>query len=134
MLSTTALHWLEPQALQAVYSACARLLRPGGLLANGDHLREPETPKLDRLARELDRRRAERHDSKGEDWRDWWDAVRADPALSDAVAERERRGLRHPDHSETDLAVHERALRDAGFGEVGVLWRKGTDAVLAALR
>jgi SAM-dependent methyltransferase len=134
VLSTTALHWLKPAVLGAVYAACAGLLRTGGLLANGDHLRVPQTPGLDALARELDQHRLARHDGAGEDWRGWWDAVRADPVLSEAVAERERREFDHPEESETDLAVHEQALREAGFAEVGVLWRKGTDAVLAALR
>jgi SAM-dependent methyltransferase len=134
VLSTTALHWLTPPALRAVYAACARLLRPGGLLANGDHLRVLASPRLDELARELDRRRTARHHGEGEDWRGWWDAVRADPDLSDAVSERERRQFDHPEETETSLAVHEQALREAGFSEVGVLWRKGTDAVLAALR
>ena len=134
VLSTTALHWLEPLTLRTVYRACARLLRPGGLLANGDHLRFPEAPRLDALARRLDERRAERHESAGEDWRAWWDAVRADPELSDAVAQRERREYDHPEDTENQLAVHEQALHEAGFSEVGVVWRKGTDAVLAALR
>jgi trans-aconitate methyltransferase len=30
VLSTTALHWLTPPSLRAVYAACARLLRPVG--------------------------------------------------------------------------------------------------------
>jgi SAM-dependent methyltransferase len=134
VLSTTALHWLSPAQLAEVYGACARLLRAGGLLANGDHLRLPQTPALDALARELDRRRGERRAGEGEDWRTWWDAARAEVALSDAMAERDRRHFDHPEDSETDLGVHERALRAAGFREVSVLWRKGTDAVLAALR
>jgi SAM-dependent methyltransferase len=134
VLSTTALHWLEPSALRAVYAACAGLLRPGGLLANGDHLRVLASPGLDALALELDKRRTARHAGDGEDWRGWWHAVRADPDLSDAVAERERRRFEHPEETESSLAVHEQALRHAGFSEVGVLWRKGTDAVLAALR
>jgi SAM-dependent methyltransferase len=134
ILSTTALHWLESQALRAVYATCARLLRSGGILANGDHLRFPETPQLDALARELDRLRTERHRGEGEDWDPWWDAILAEPELSEAVAQRELRHIDHPDVSETNLAVHERALRDAGFSEVGVLWRMGTNAVLVALR
>jgi SAM-dependent methyltransferase len=134
VLSTTALHWLEPAALQAVYAACAGLLRPGGLLANGDHLRVLASPRLDALALELDKRRTARHDGDGEDWRGWWDAVRADPDLSHAMSERDRRQFDHPEETENSLAVHEQALRESGFSEVGVLWRKGTDAVLVALR
>ena len=122
VLSTTALHWLKPSALRAVYAACARLLRPGGLFANGDHLRVLASPRLDALARELDRRRSARHHGEGKDWRGWWDAVRADPDLSDAMSERERRQFDHPEETETSLAIHQQALRrplqrSGGVGE-----------------
>jgi hypothetical protein len=77
--------------------------------------------------------RTERYAGDGEDWAGWWNAIRDDPELSQAVAERDRLRFEHPEKTETNLAVHERALRDAGFDEVGVLWRKGTNAVLVAL-
>ena len=38
VLSTTALHWLAPEPLARLYQDLARLLRPGGLLLNGDHM------------------------------------------------------------------------------------------------
>src|SRR5580704_7222373 len=41
-VSTTALHWLSPEALSAMYAELAPVLRPGGLLLNGDHLRIDE--------------------------------------------------------------------------------------------
>ncbi|MDQ2788518.1 MAG: class I SAM-dependent methyltransferase [Actinomycetota bacterium] len=134
VVSTTALHWLNEPDLRQVYAACAALLRSGGLLANGDHLRTSASGRLVELALELDRRRAARHGTGDEDWAAWWTAVRHDPELGDAVAERDRRAFHHPEHSETSREVHERALRIAGFSEVDVLWCKGTDTVLAALR
>src|SRR6266699_978348 len=42
-VSTTALHWLPPDALAAMYAEVASVLRPGGLVLNGDHLAEDET-------------------------------------------------------------------------------------------
>ena len=134
VVSTTALHWLHEPDLRQVYAGCFGLLRPGGLLANGDHLRASGSPRLTSLALELDRRRTERHRGPGEEWADWWSAIRADPELGEAVAERDRRAFDHPEHSASNREAHELALRDAGFGEVEVLWRNGTDAVLAALR
>jgi len=134
VVSTTALHWLHEPDLRQVYAACAGLLRPGGLLVNGDHLRAHGSPRLVELALGLDQRRAERHAVQAEDWAAWWSAVRQDRELGDALAERDRRAFDHPERSETSREVHERALRDAGFSEVDVLWRKGTDTVLAALR
>lgn len=134
VVSTTALHWLRAADLRQVYRACAALLRPGGLLLNGDHLRPTSSPGLVELALELDRRRSARHDAEGEDWDAWWSAVRNDPDLREVLAQRDRLAFDHPEQTETSREVHERALRDAGFSEVEVLWRKGTDAVLAALR
>src|SRR5579875_2528883 len=42
-ISTTALHWLSPGDLAAMYAELAGVLRPGGLLLNGDHLREDDS-------------------------------------------------------------------------------------------
>ena len=35
----TALHWLEPDALAALYRTLAARLRPGGVFVNADHMR-----------------------------------------------------------------------------------------------
>jgi len=134
IVSTTALHWLTEPELGNLYRACWNLLRPGGVLADGDHLRSAGTPQLLELALDLDERRAARKRTEAEDWGTWWTAVQAAPEFSSAVAERNRRTIEHPENSETSREVHERALRAAGFAEVGVLWQKGTDAVLAAIR
>ncbi len=54
-VSTTALHWLPPPALAAMYAELGTVLRPGGLLLNGDHFAEDEAtaPVLARLGRAL---------------------------------------------------------------------------------
>ncbi len=128
VLSTTALHWLEPDALRCVYAACARLLRPGGLLANGDHLHDLESPKLDKLARELDRRRTERHPGDGEAGR----AGGRDPRRPRAQPGRGRARptpVRAPGEDGDEPGGQ--SARPEGDA---VLWRKGTNAVLVALR
>jgi SAM-dependent methyltransferase len=45
-VSTTALHWLDAAQLRAMYAELATVLRPGGLLLDGDHLREDEAAVL----------------------------------------------------------------------------------------
>jgi SAM-dependent methyltransferase len=51
VLSTTALHWLPPEPLARLYRDLGRLLRPGGLVLNGDHLDfDPASPRLARLS------------------------------------------------------------------------------------
>ena len=60
-VSTTALHWLTQPALVALYAELAQLLRPGGLVLNGDHLIEDaDAPVLARLGRAMSEREERR--------------------------------------------------------------------------
>lgn len=138
-VSTTALHWLQPDALAAVYAEVAATLRPGGLLLNGDHLREDDqtAPTLAKLGTALieaeERRRAP--DGRAESWHGWWDAVRADPGLAELAAERDRRAPDANHHGSPSglLSVHVAALRAAGFAEIGTLWQRGENRLLCAV-
>ena len=136
-VSTTALHWLPPHALAAMYAEVATVLRPGGLMLNGDHLTEDKAaaPTLARLGRALNEREEERRDLIAETWDGWWDAVTADPAFADEVAERARRthGGEHHGSPSGRLSVHVDALRAAGFAEVGTIWQHGDNRVLCGV-
>jgi SAM-dependent methyltransferase len=134
VVSTTALHWLEPDPLRAAYAGAASLLRPGGVVVNGDHFFEPEYPRLSSLQRAL--RRVGNDD---EVWQKWWHALESaaadDAELAAAFAERSRRNAGHPDATVTPpLADHVDALRRAGLTDVGTVWQYGDDRVLVALR
>jgi SAM-dependent methyltransferase len=139
-VSTTALHWLSPESLAAMYAELGPLLRSGGLLLNGDHLREDESvsPVLAKLDAALltleDQRRFP--DGHAESWTGWWDAIAAEPALASELAEREA-WRDHADHhgwASRLLATHITALRDAGFTEAGTLWQRGENRLLCAVR
>jgi SAM-dependent methyltransferase len=138
-VSTTALHWLPQASLRAMYAALAGALRPGGVLLNGDHLEEDPAvaPVLARLGDALIRREEDRRfpDGHAENWKDWWDAVLADPALAGPVAKRERRRYSADHHgSETQwLGTHLDALRAAGFAETGTLWQRGSNRLLCGV-
>ncbi|WP_307868261.1 class I SAM-dependent methyltransferase [Umezawaea beigongshangensis] len=133
-VSTTALHWLDPDRLATVYADVAAALRPGGVLVNGDHLYD-EQPALRDLAAAVRDRRAERAGvTAHEDWGSWWTAARADPELAraftpaDLAAEGSGRG------NQLSRRQHVDVLRQAGFREVGVVWQSGDDHVLVAVR
>jgi SAM-dependent methyltransferase len=146
-VSTTALHWLPPAALAAMYAELATVLRPGGLMLDGDHLAEDETaaPTLARLGRALTEREERRlvhpahppcaHPLSADTWAGWWQAVKADPALAGLAERRERLGLDAEHHSSPSgrLSVHVDALRRAGFAEVGTLWQRGENRLLCAV-
>ena len=138
-VSTTALHWLPEPDLRALYAELASVLRPGGLLLDGDHLAldAKESPTLARLDVALRRREDQRRFPGGhpESWSAWWEAVATDPALAGHVAERERRRVEagHHGSESTQLAVHVEALKAAGFAEIGTLWQRGDTRLLCGV-
>jgi SAM-dependent methyltransferase len=135
-VSTTALHWIGPGELKEVYAAVASILRPGGLLLNGDHLdTDDTTPALAALERALLDRQAKRvfGDDRPESWSDWWDAIKADPDLTELVEARATAAAHHDTESNL-LSDHVKALRAAGFTEIGTLWQRGNDRLLCAVR
>lgn len=129
VLTATALHWLAEPVLVRLYADLADLVRPGGIVANADHLPLAGAPGLTALDK---RTRAERG---GDAWERWWARVAADPIFAANLAERE---LLFPEHHPEELAapasVHCAALRAGGFAEAAVLWRHGGDGIVAALR
>jgi SAM-dependent methyltransferase len=139
-VSTTALHWLDPGALHAMYAELASALRPGGLLLNGDHLQEDPAaaPTLARLGRALVERTEQRKRPSGpvEDWKAWWQAATADPLLAGPATLRSQRRLSEDHHGSesVQLAAHVNALRAAGFSEIGSLWQHGDNRLLCAVR
>lgn len=135
VVSTTALHWLAAPTLASTYLAAAKLLTPSGVLANGDHLHEPERPRLEALQKSLRRT----PDDEREAWEPWWDALKQaatrDAELADAFALRSARDADHPETSgKPAYQDHVDALRAGGFAEVGTVWQHGDDRVLVALK
>ncbi|MGH3935469.1 MAG: class I SAM-dependent methyltransferase [Pseudonocardiaceae bacterium] len=131
-VSTTALHWVPPPQLARLYVDLAALLRPGGVLVNGDHLKLAD-PALAELAEAAEQGRAERAGVTGnEDWSTWWDAITTEPALAQLQARRVERGLRHGYGNRLSVDQHVAMLQAAGFTTIGPVWQSGTDHVLVA--
>jgi SAM-dependent methyltransferase len=150
-VSTTALHWLRAEALRAMYAELATVLRPGGLLLDGDHLKEDDAsaPTLARLGAALTDRAVQRMTGDGsgdgqsgdgqpgrrEDWKAWWQAATTDPELAGPAADRQQRRLSEDHHGAESvlLSDHVGALRAAGFTEIGTLWQYGDNRILCAV-
>ncbi|GET41093.1 class I SAM-dependent methyltransferase [Microseira wollei] len=136
VLTTTALHWLPSDRLQQVYKQLAQLLRPGGLLLNGDVMPfPPSKPTLRQISKNLSARQEKEafQERVVEDCSSWWEALAKEPELKELFQERDRRfGGRHTDHQPI-LDLHEAFLRDARFQEVGVIWQSLDDRVLLAV-
>ncbi|MEV0383284.1 class I SAM-dependent methyltransferase [Nonomuraea sp. NPDC050643] len=136
-VSTTALHWISEPDLKEIYTELAGVLRPGGLLLNGDHMDTDDTaPALSRLEHAVHDRQTERTfgTNRPEDWRTWWDAIAADPGLAELNAARSTAGADHRGSESHLLSHHVEALREAGFSEIGTLWQRGNNRLLCAVR
>ncbi|MFJ7337503.1 class I SAM-dependent methyltransferase [Streptomyces sp. NPDC101110] len=134
-VSTTALHYLDRDTLLATYRQLAVLLRPGGVLVNGDHLPPGETGPA-RIAAHVGRCRAGRQRVFAqEDWDSWWAGAGADPELTDLLEERRRRSARDTGRpADLPLPAHVELLRQAGFAQAGPVWQYGDSCVVVAVR
>ncbi|MGC9377979.1 class I SAM-dependent methyltransferase [Streptomyces sp. MH13] len=136
-VSTTALHYLPEPVLLDTYRRLAVLLRPGGVLVNGDHF-PPDEATCSDITAYVGRRRAERTGGHAhEDWQEWWTAAARDPELADLFAERAQRRAAHGGSGGgEDLAVdrHAELLRRAGFRHVAPVWQFGDSTVLVAVK
>jgi len=93
-VSTTALHWLDAAQLRAMYAELVTVLRPGGLMLDGDHLKEDPAavPALARLGDAISERGARRAGAaQAQRGPPWLGVGAAGPAHSRAARGRVRR-------------------------------------------
>ncbi len=136
-VSSTALHWLEPAQLVALYGALGSVLVSDGIFMDADHLRyDPATqPLLTEIAATDDRRTQHSAHSRGvQTWDEWWADAVALPLLAPHATERERRFADRPPTPHAPVELHLSALRAAGFAETGVIWRHYDDVVVLGRR
>jgi SAM-dependent methyltransferase len=137
VLAATALHWLDGERLAALYGEAGRLLRPGGVLINADHMPDEGLPGLSKTLRDRARERRVARYAAGAatSWPAWWELVARDETLAPRWEER-KKIFPSSEHNDwvPPATWHQAALRDAGFTEVGLAWRGGTDAAVVGVR
>jgi len=147
VVSSLTLHWLGREEIRGIYREARRLLRPNGVLLNGDYL--PSSRILRRPAAEGTEAQGSAEAARLEatlqafkrGWRMWWDTVRTEPTLSAAIQERRIRipgsiPPRRTSGPEIPVPVesHRMMLRAAGFRQTRVTWQAGEMRVLRAVR
>lgn len=137
VVTMSALHHLSSSDLVETYRRLAGLLRPGGVLLNADFLPFPAADAgIQRLCETITTRRRDAFEVSGGDTApDFWDRLRAEPALAALFAERDRHfppGQPFPPKPSRDL--HLAAARDAGFAHPVIVWQALDKGVLLAVR
>ena len=133
VLSATAIHWFQPDDVVAMYRTVGRLLRPGGVFANADHMPVSSEPIAARSQELLDEWQAEQLQG-GEDYYVYRDALREDPEIKPLVEEGDRRFADKAPGVAAPLAFHREALLVAGFADADECWRHLADAIIVAIR
>ncbi|MFZ1218240.1 MAG: class I SAM-dependent methyltransferase [Chthoniobacterales bacterium] len=134
-LCSTAMHWFDDEQVRAIYREVIPFLCPGGALLVADAM-----PHGTIGAQAASRTMLERTEVRqieggcGESWVSFWRAAEAEPAFAELLIERERvLGPRGP-RVVPSLDFHIAALTDAGFTEIGEVWRRDAWAVVLAVR
>jgi SAM-dependent methyltransferase len=136
VLTATALHWLPEDAVRRLYGDLAHVVRAGGVVAHAEEMPLVEMPRLSSGLADVEHERRIRQQADARVvWDAWWEKAARDPALQFATVE--RRAVFTSNYPTEEFSPpadwHIAALRDAGFTEVGVVWRSGTGAVVAAV-
>jgi SAM-dependent methyltransferase len=136
VLTATALHWLPEDVVRRLYDDLAALVRPAGVLAHAEEMPPADLSRLRAGLADDDRKRRAARDGSQPDWDAWWEEAARDPMLRTAAAE--RRAVFESNYPIEEFSPpahwHIAALREAGFAEVGEVWRSRMGAVVAAVR
>jgi SAM-dependent methyltransferase len=132
VVSSTALHWLNPNELETVFHQVHILLRPGGMLLNADNLAY-ESTRWQYIAHTVDDKHVSAPAPEQDNWASWWSTARQE--LPDLCAQRD---LRFPPSEASDSppprwSVYRSALERSGFEHIDTLWQRFDDRVIAAI-
>ncbi len=130
VVSATALHWLAPDRLAALYDQVARVLRPGGIFLNADHVGSDFPPIQAMWGRQREAARAQGA-TPADDWTSFWQAYNARLGISAQAAPR---GMQGGVEAGLPLAWQFHSLKTSGFQAVDCFWRSDGDAVYGGVR
>ncbi len=137
VLSTTALHWLPTTRLIEVYQQLGKCIRPGGVFLNGDNIPFPSRlGRFQQVSEILNRQQESRsfQENGVENWAQWWTAIAQESSITELVQERNHRFDQRIVAAEPIYEIHQAALENAGFSEVGTIWQVRDDRIIMAVR
>ncbi|MBI5030269.1 MAG: class I SAM-dependent methyltransferase [Chloroflexi bacterium] len=133
MVSSTALHWLAPEQLSALYGRVAQVLRPGGIFLNADHVGSDSSLIQQAWEQHRDEMLATQV-TNADDWNSFWDAyAQALGVNRDEIHRRLEAAYEGGVEQGLSLPWHFHTLKASGFRFVDCFWRGDCDAVYGGI-
>ncbi|MGH7951887.1 MAG: class I SAM-dependent methyltransferase, partial [Limisphaerales bacterium] len=135
IISATALHWLKEVEMKNLYRQISKLLRPGGIFLNADHVASRNS----RVQMFWGKSRGEmrRVENKtGEDWEKFWKSYTQALEISGQRNKSERvlGGWNGGVEDGLPLEWHFNQLKANGFVHLDCFWRCDCDAIYGGFR
>ena len=134
VVSATALHWLSPAQLSALYPQIATLLPPGGIFLNADHAASESPIVQSAWQQNRDLMRTDQSREAADDWDGFWKAYLSVLGPQAQTERDQALGDRQGVENGLPLAWHFDHLRQAGFVAVDCFWRADCDAIYGGMR
>ncbi len=134
VVSATVLHWLSQEQLSRLYSQIAKVLKPGGIFLNADHVCSSNSKIQAGWEEHREQMRREIKNDRADDWEGFWKDYEA--ALKIDIQEL-RGKLEQPwEGSEQGFSLewHFEKLKVCGFNAIDCFWRCDCDAVFGGIR
>ena len=133
IVSATALHWLNPEQLAAVYSQMATLLCPGGICLNADHVASGNPLVQQAWSKHRAETLAATSDPAADDWDGFINAYLAALGAEASAIRQQALGNWQGVEDGLPLPWHFDHLRWAGFSFVDCFWRLDCDAIYGGI-
>ncbi|MFH1614736.1 MAG: class I SAM-dependent methyltransferase [Planctomycetota bacterium] len=132
VVSATALHWMKPDELTKLYGQIAKILGPGGIFLNADHVGS-DNDKIQKGWQKHQKQTSCQCD--GETWENFWaDYMAALGLKTNQICQRVLGGWEGGIEDGMPMAWHFDKLKNAGFEFVDCFWRWDCDAIYGGIR
>jgi ubiquinone/menaquinone biosynthesis C-methylase UbiE len=135
VISATALHWLTPDELETLYLIIAKILRPGGIFLNADHVGNENNTIQQSWIDHKDKILSESANQQGETWEEFWQSyMKAVGSDAYEIHQRVLNGWTGGIEQGMPLTWHFEKLKSAGFKNIDCFWRCDCDAIYGGIR
>ncbi|MHC4640011.1 MAG: class I SAM-dependent methyltransferase [Planctomycetota bacterium] len=133
-ISATALHWFNPQQLAGFYSRLGRLLRPGGIFLNADHVRSSNSNVQKEWEQSREQMCTRQADPDADDWDGFWNAYGKTLKIDIEQFRSKFTGPWEGSEQGMSLEWHFEKLKASGFEALDCFWRLDCDAIYGGIR